>query len=346
MRDFEIKDITEHCYRGGTVSTLRDTLWGEFPAEETEKSGLKTFRFVFRHDPDKEDEGLPTIDNYELLELSVKEFGGEYIITLECSGFDGERTDRKILYYSCEKINVILCRYKGFSYKNVYSGREPFINEREQWYKPEYLLSAEERDIGEGISVVMELYGEEPTIPDRNFGSYIAVGKYLKEGKVICESYTLPQHRMSFFDPIHHSNGHLYYHYSAGLYGAAFMEIDTGKRYVYVPEGYEHDYLSECGESFIVISVHYDIDSDLLACNGCYWAGSDEVFVMDFSDPLNFDPHMVRIEDEVFSDEDEYDDFFFARWEKDCLILKDYDGKEHSVTKARLREMLKEKRKG
>ena len=346
MREFEITDITEHCYHDGTVSTARCAMWGDFPEEETEKSGLKTFNFVFTPRPmTDEGEFLPKIEDHDILDLSVTENGGGYEVTLNCSHFNGESTDFLTLHFFCEKISVELCRYKGFSYKNIYSGDEVLEKEREQWYKPEFLLSTEERDIGEGITAVVELYGEEPSIPDRNIGAHLAVGKYLKDGSVICENYTTPQHRAGFFSPIHHSNGHLYYYYSTGLYGAAFMEIDTGRRYAYVPEGYEHDYRSECGESFIVCRVNYDRDSNLLACNGCYWAGADEVFVMDFSEPLNYDPRMVRLTDEVFTDNDYSDNIYFSRWEKDSLILKDTDGKEYPVTKARLREMLAEKRK-
>ena len=54
---------------------------------------------------------------------------------------------------------------------------------------------------------------------------------------------------------------------------------------------------------------------------------------------------MVRLYDEISMDFEEYDEFAFRRWEKDCLVLKGQDGKEYEVSKVRLREMLAEKRR-
>ena len=67
---------------------------------------------------------------------------------------------------------------------------------------------------------------------------------------------------------------------------------------------------------------------------------------MDFSHPLQYDPRMVRLYDEFYEiyDDSETDGLYFKRREDDCLVLKGDDGSEYKFAKARIMEMLNEKR--
>ena len=349
MTGFDPKDISEHIYRNAKFTIARAVMYGEFPEEETVRSGLRYFKFrlgdVNGLPADDGGRPLPHIEDAVLSEIDIKAVDDKAEVTVEFTEFkDSERICHKLHFFT-SYLNTLLCRYEDFSYRNVFKEDDPLKKEK-QWYKPEFLISSEEYDIGKGIKAVIELYGEEPADPDKNIGAHLAVGKYVKEGRVTSEHFTLPQHRRHFTEPIHHSNGYLYLSYKTDLYGISFFEIDTGKHYDYVPEGDEHDHRQPIGESFIILSEHYDPESDLLACNGCYWGGSDEVYVMDFSDPLHFDPRMVRLYDKFYElyDDDEIDGLYFKRWEADSLVLKGDNGSEYKFQKARIMEMLNEKR--
>ena len=68
--------------------------------------------------------------------------------------------------------------------------------------------------------------------------------------------------------------------------------------------------------------IHYDPQTNLAAYSGCYWAGSDDVMVGDLSDPLNFDPHLVSVDDILTpSGEPDYEDIFFVRFENGKLVV-------------------------
>lgn len=140
---------------------------------------------------------------------------------------------------------------------------------------------------------------------------------------------------------IRHSNGRTYFPFQVDLYGISYLELDSGKVFNYIPEGFGHDISQYCGESFIITDIHYDRETNLVAYGGCYWAGPSDVMVGDLSDPLNFDPHLISIYEIIDPEYDLGTDIDFVRFELGRLIVKDDDNKEHSFDLSELAEKIK-----
>ena len=344
MRNFEPSDIKDHIYHDGIISSARCALWGVFPEEETQRSGLRTFDFIFTPYPET-DEGkwLPKFDDYDVLDFDIKENDDRYEVTLNCSKHVNGETDFRNIHFYCEKISAMLCNFKDFSYKNIYDPEE--YPEGREFYDEKYHICTDNYDLGDGFRVQYDVYGEESSKGNKYTNAHAAKCTYFKDGVQIFEHLTDRHHLHPFKNAIiHHSNGNTYIAYHTDLYGISFFETDTGRSYDYIPEGQEHDISFGGGESFIVCDIFYDRDSDMLACDGCYWACPSEIFVMDFSEPLHYDPRMVNMHGELPIDYDEYDDVDFVRWEKERLVLKGGDDNEYTVAKDRLREMLEDKK--
>lgn len=347
MREFDFTNITDHCYHDGTVSTTYSGIEGDFPEDETERSGLVGFYYYFGPAADVQHVGvLPEIKDADIIDFDIKQVENGYEITLNCEESISDTKELKFhhLNFTCQYIICYLKKYKGFSYRNVYNVDSLFADKisyvDEKFFSREY-----DFDLGEGMSVHCDVY-EKPGDPaDNTVTAWMIVKNTLtNNGEVLFEHFSDPQHLCRFKELLHHRNGHRYYAYHTDLYGLSFFDVDTHEHYDYVPEGYDHDYRYPAGESFIITDIHYDPDSDLLACGGCYWAGTSEVFVMDFSHPLHYDPRAARLYDEVFSEDEDGDDFDFLRWEKDSLVVKILNGEERRISKDRLTELLNKKK--
>ena len=344
MRNFEPNDIKDHIYHDGIISNNGYSLWGEFPEEETERSSLRTFDFSFTPIPKTDDdEYFPKFEDYEILDFDINKYDGRYEVTLNCENNVNGKTDFRHIHFFCESISVKLCTFKNFSYKNIYSPET--YPEGMEFYDDKFFICTDNYDMGDSISVQYDVYGEKSDIGNKYTGAMVAKCTYFKKGVQIFQHFTDRHHLHPFKSVIHHSKGNTYIPYHTDLYGISFFEVETGRHYDYIPEGIEHDLSLNGGESFIVCEVFYDSERDLLACDGCYWACPNGIFVMDLSDPMHYDPRMVQMHGEIPMDYDEYDDVHFVRWEKGSLILKGEDGNEYTVTKARLREMLADKRR-
>lgn len=140
---------------------------------------------------------------------------------------------------------------------------------------------------------------------------------------------------------VYHSNCHKYLPFQVDLYGISYLDLDSGEVYNYIPEGYPHDIDAYCGESFIITAIHYDHPSNLIAYGGCYWAGPSEVMVGDFSEPLNYDPHLISICEIIDSENDECNDLDFVRFEDGKLIVKNYENREFSLDLAEVKAKIK-----
>ena len=335
-----MNDIKGHYFVGGKLEIWNYLLLGSFPEEEVEKSGLRFFRFHVSGVELEGKESLPQIENARITVFEAEEIGEKVAVRI---GYviDGKETT---LSFTCTIESTMLYRYEGKSYKNLYVGNVKSEQEM-AYYTEDKLLEVEQEEFGEGITYESRCYGEKKNENNDYDKTYLVVNRYYKDGKQFFEHFSDHSHTTRFNELIHHSNGHRYMPYHNDLYGISFYDLETDEHYDYVPEGMRHDYRWPCGESFIITDLHYDSDSDLLACGGCYWAYPSGVFVMDFREPLHYDPRMINIRDVVMGDNDEddeyMDDWDFVRWEKDGLVVKTLGEKnEHFISKEKIREEL------
>jgi hypothetical protein len=77
-----------------------------------------------------------------------------------------------------------------------------------------------------------------------------------------------------------HQSGHDYLVCGEDYQGQTIIELDTGNRKDYLPEE------AKKGFGFCWVSVHPSPNKNILAVNGCIWAGPYEVLFVDFSNPM------------------------------------------------------------
>lgn len=241
-------------------------------------------------------------------------------------------------------VNWIIENYRyyfnKFSYKNVY-GTEKWHNSLESVMYLEdekYFSEASTHELPDGYSVHVATYIKE--INEQR--TALSKDTIKKSDEIIYEYYYESFHLKPFTDFIYHSNGHRYWAFKVSLYGISCLDVDTLEVYNYIPEGYEHEEERMCGESFIVADVHYDKESNLIAYGGCYWGGNYEIMVGDFSNPLDFNPHLVSIIDIVDPDGDlayEDYDFYFKEWKNGRLYVR-CEKTEKSISIEELKDMI------
>lgn len=106
-----------------------------------------------------------------------------------------------------------------------------------------------------------------------------------------------------------HPNGHDYLVCGSDYQGQTILELDTGKRVDYLPEGKKH------GVGFCWGEYEASTEKDVIAVTGCYWAGPNEVGFVDFSDPMN-PPFLIISE---FPDE-EGAEFVHSPWSSSGIV--------------------------
>ena len=230
-----------------------------------------------------------------------------------------------------------------FSYKNVYNSdkHNEFIESQRYLIDDKFLDGTEDYELSDGFSVECNIYRDGEQKEDY-FTTTAFVNKVTIKNadKVIYQYYCCDEHIFIFNEIIYHKNGHRYYPFHVYLYGISFIDLDTMEVYNYLPEGYEHNQEYMCGESFIITDIHYDKESNLIAYGGCYWASPFEVMAGDFSDPLNFNPHLISLHD-VLDPEYNYDDIDFKEWKNNRLYVL-CDKEEKSLSVEELKEKINE----
>lgn len=228
-----------------------------------------------------------------------------------------------------------------FSYKNVYGTDDynKFIDKYRYVIDDKFLYETENYELSDGFSLEISTYEEEKQRKGHTVILVVAQKVILKNAdKTIYEYYCFYDHIRPFTEIINHKNGHRYYPFHVDLYGISFLDVDTLEVYNYIPEGCQHNCEYPYGESFIIIDIHYDSESNLIAYGGCYWAGPYEVMVGDFSDPLNFNPHLISLHDIL---DPEYDSIDFKEWKNNRLYIS-CDKEEKSLSVEELRNMINE----
>lgn len=301
------------------------SIWGDFADNDI----LSSFYFEFQHIP----KDVSRAENIKILEnISIEKTGDSYEVTLND------------LTFCCDTIHMSLKKYNGFSYRNMYDTDEYRKSIEKIMYAEDekYFRKEAEYELPDGYSVNYKSY-----IDYYENGTLITRASLLKcslkkSGNIIYECYKNSHMSKPFSEFIYHSNGHRYHPFKVNLYGISYIDVDTSEVYNYIPEGYMHDYSLLCGESFIITDIHYDKESNLIAYGGCYWAGGGEVMVGDFSNPLNFNPHLISLRDIIDPDNDLYDYIDFKEWKDNKLYVLCNEKEEKSLSAEELKNKINE----
>lgn len=283
-----------------------------------------------------------------LVSVSIIQFFKEYRVKIEIKN---EERSMKISF-QCETFWACGHYYRGLDYTNVY-GTEAYskwVKDRSYVFAEKYFVSEDETELPDGYSFYERNFDHSSGNSSLAYGSKCELRK---NGKCIYEYISNDLHHSAYKDFIYHSNGHRYYPFHIDLYGISFIDVDTLEVFNYVPRGYDNDYGIPAGESFIVVSANYDRGSDLIAYEGCYWAGPYDVMVGKFDSPLNFDPHLISVSDYFDSKHEELPELDFVAWSEEGLTVKyeTDDGTEtrtvsFDVLKSEMLKQNKERKQG
>lgn len=290
----------------------------------------------------KEFNGCEKIVGAEILswDISVIESDERYSVKLAYI-FGGERGE---IDFPAKNLSFNLLKYRGMSYRNMY---DEWIKELEKNAYVEcdkYFTEEETHELEDGFTLNIKSYADiEEKSPQYNvMRASLQRCELFRNGEPFYRwANTDSSNPHTFFDFVYHSNGHRYFPFHVELYGISYLDLDSGEVYHYIPEGYQHPAEWTFGESFIVTGVYYDKETDLIAYEGCYWGGPSDVMAGDFSEPLNYDPHLVSVHEIIDPDYEELDDIDFARFENGELVVKCDRKTEKSVSCTCLFEKIK-----
>lgn len=323
---FDLNSFKQYNFHDGTVTD--STVWGvgkgsscnfelrgEFPEDEEERNGCKYFYLDFRHvQPEP-----PKIKDAEIFDIEIDMEKGEnsgYHVKV-CAA-DYRCSEFFFAEFICEDIRFGRQKYNGMSYRNVYGTAEygAFRESLRYLLEESYFTGRERFDLPENHCLEIESYA------DTRRRGFLQRHTLKRDGAVIYSYLCCDRRVRPFYEFIHHKNGHRYYPFHIDLYGISYLDIDTLEVYNYIPEGYQHDCEQLLGESFIITDIHYDRESGLIAYGGCYWAGPPNVMVGDFSCVPDCGFPLEDIQAWLDPHYDQYDEFDFAGWSKEKLLLK------------------------
>ena len=90
-----------------------------------------------------------------------------------------------------------------------------------------------------------------------------------------------------------HPNGHDYLICGEDYQGQTILELDTSKRIDYLPEGEKN------GVGFCWSEYAPSKEKDVLAVLGCFWACTNDLRIVDFSEPMNLPFQVFSVIHEV-----------------------------------------------
>ncbi len=329
---FDESIIKNRDFRGSVITKLSFVfgmlvVTGAFSEKEREKSGLSSFYFSFNNINDlelKADYSGCVITDFEITKAR-----SEYVLRLAVSAALPE------ISLCCDDVSCTLKRYTGMSLANVYDDRKY----RESVEALKYLVSKEnisDTEVKElsGCTLYCTAYRK------RKSRDFIEEFVLKSGGEEIYRYYALDRHARLVGDMIEHSNGRRYFLHKIDLYGLSVLDMESGEVFHYFPEGYEHDYRNDAGESFVITDVHYDKQSDLAAMGGSYRSGAFNVTVWDFSEPMSFNPYFVSVHDLIDHDYEQYNDIEFKEWNDNSLVIIADDYKWFNIDKSLLKERI------
>lgn len=283
------------------------------------------------------------IEVFQLSEIPSDDKDKKYSVKIVYS-FNGERRE---LSFPAKQLWFTLMKYRGMSYRNMYDAWLKDLEKIKYVESTEYFRDEETTDLSDGYSVNVKSYAdiEEKSPQYQIMKASLRRCELLKDGvSIFGWADTDNSNPKAFFDIFTHSNGRRYFPFHIDLYGISYLDLGSGEVYYYIPEGHQHDAEWTFGESFIVTNVFYDKNTDLIAYEGCYWGGPSDVMVGDFSQPLNYDPHLVSIYEMIDPDGEECCDVDFGRFEDGRIFVKCDRSEERSVFCSEIFEKLKQAR--
>ena len=324
---FDINILQRHDFHDSMIEDIEwhgkgSTLWvngelGEW--ERTDNSGCRYYFFYFS----KVTMGTFEERDYagsELTDIQVTPLDSGYHVTLTLSIDLG---DTAVIALECGSIGCTLMKYKGMSYENIYNHEkyQQILLRLRQIGRREYWKETERADLGEGYLVEADDYIKEGAPTEA--ADFWQKCRLLREGKVLFEYESIYRMPCLVAAVIKHQNGRQYFLFKTDLYGLSVYDMEADEVFHYIPEGYQHSYEHICGESFIITRIHYDIETNRIAYDGCYWAGPGDVMVGDFSNPMEFDPRLQSMH-KLIDPESDYeicDDVEFKEWRDGRLHL-------------------------
>lgn len=341
---FDESIIKKHIFSGSVITELKiwgggeNVLYGEFPPEETEQSGCRFFYLRFgqlcplSRLPEELENSVVTA-----VEIIGREDG--YSVGIAFKTAQAERS----VSFNCGSVYCVLRRYNGMSYRNMYGTEEygRYIDGMKYVLDEKYFTERESYSLPDDYTLETETYSDIEE-KSRNYSAVKALLKKCalkKSGKTVYEYLSADNHVRPFTEFLVHRNGHMYYPFHIELYGISYLELDTLRVNNYIPEGGSHNFEWLFGESFIATDLHYDINTNLIAYGGCYWASTNDVMVGEFADPMDFAPRLVSLH-EIIDPDYELDDIDFVSWGSDTIEVK-ADGKPVSVGIGEITERLR-----
>lgn len=321
---FDCSIIKQHGFHDSVIEKLSYSDRGDFCLqgvfdewEYTDNTGCKYYYFRFS-DIDELEQSIDEADyvDSDIIEFNIDSIDDKYNVSI---AIDDVGLDKRfeLIKFTCKKIYHSFYKYRGKSYKNMYNDTryQKILAEMQEAYNEKYLLRTETEllDIGDGYTIKEEVYNNP------NLHTYIERSFLIYDDKIQFQ-YDCIYRRTLKPVIIKHQNGRQYLLFKIDLYGLCVYDLESKQVFNYIPEGYQHHYDNILGESFIITNIHYDIATNLIAYEGCYWAAPNDIMVGDFSNPMDFEKELKSIHDIVDPEYELYDDIDFSKWE---------DGKLH-----------------
>jgi hypothetical protein len=183
-------------------------------------------------------------------------------------------------------------------------------------YNPKYKTN-EEIFENNDIKIITEHYLSEGNML-RQDNAYCGYNKIYNKNNELLHDYFNIYDQSFFCDYIKFSNGFCYIFYREDLYGYSVFDINNKNVFNYYPLAT----FKEQKETFIGIDIHYNINNNIFAINGCYWACPYDVFLIKIDDPMKEFTDLINIHEILDPGYEKYDDIEFVGWENNDIKLK------------------------
>jgi hypothetical protein len=121
---------------------------------------------------------------------------------------------------------------------------------------------------------------------------------------------------------IKYNNGLDYLIYREDLYGYSVCEIGTKNTFEYFPKC---SFVEPFSETFIGTNIHYNVNNNIFAVEGCYWACPFDVFLIKTNNIMEQFIGLLNIHYIIEKKKKKYDEISFVKWENNDIILKCYN---------------------